>query len=180
MAITFTKKQVQAMAEVLDDEHETVEDAAKAALEAGLAIAHDRMKFAVVGQLVRTSDGQRLEPTERSIGEAVMLDGFATAKQAHDEALKLTYSTQTHEEHRAWVLPTHWGSAHDYYRSRKDAKKATEAADRNFREAELQRRIKWFEDNPGESPTDDWGLIPFENELEQCPMCDGLGRIKAE
>lgn len=166
--LTFTKAHVKTMAGVLDLDHETVEDAALAALEAALDIIKARAKFTVVGQ-VKTKDAS---------GDKVALGWYPTLTQATQDALKLTYSTQTHEEHLAWVLPIFNDTPNAYYVSRKKAKSADEIADKSFRERELARRVAWFEDNPGAQPPKEWGVsIPLESDLSECPLCDGMGKV---
>ena len=168
MAIAPTKTMVKALAKVLDEEYDSAEEAAEAAMLAAFEMYEARAKFTVVGQ-VKQPDGK---------GDKVALGWYATENQATQDALKLTYSTQTHEEHRAWVLKVHHGTPNDYYIDRKKAKKADAAADASYRQREMQRRIQWFEDHPGEQPPLDWTIqVAFDNQTDECEACKGMGRI---
>jgi hypothetical protein len=163
--VNFTKANRQAMADVLDADYESVEDAAKAALDAAWEIIQQRAKFSVVGQI-------------KPDGDKVSLGLYVTQGQATNDALKLTYSSQTHEEARAWVLPVWHGTPANWYASRKSDRKDRELEERSYFEQELARRIQWFEDNPDKQPPEDWAVvIPFTSETVECWLCHGVGRI---
>lgn len=121
MAVKAGKREVARMVAVLDAEHETVEDAARAALDEAFAIYESRAKFNVVGQLYFSMhDGGHLRHSdERAV--KVSLGMFSTEGDARRAAESLTYSTQTHEQFRSWVLPVHHGTPADFYRDRKKA-----------------------------------------------------------
>lgn len=176
MALKFGKRDVNKMADVLDAEYETVEEAAQAALEAAMSIIEAKAKFTVVSQVSYT-DNEWVKPSDPR-AEKVALGWYSTEKQALDDALKMAYSTQTHEEHRSWVLPLHHGTPNDYYVARKKAKKAQEAGDTSYREKELQRRIKWIEEHPGEKLPEDWTVeVASEADTDECEVCKGMGRV---
>lgn len=170
MSLTFTKRQIASLAEVLDKDYSSAFEAAEAALAAAHEIIIQRARFTVVGQ-VKTKTG---DPP----GDKIALGWYATEGQATQDALKLTYSVQTHEEHRAWVLPIFNGTPNAYYVERKKRFKMEDLANKSFRERELARRSAWLEANPDEPIPEDWGLIPFDAELTDCPMCDGSGKLK--
>lgn len=176
MALTFTKKHVQRMAEVLDQDYETVEEAAKAALDAAYEIVVERAKFTVVGQIRRTENEEIHPSDERATKYA--LGWYATEKQALSDALKAALSTQTHEESRAWVLPIHNVTPSAFYQERHKKRKAEAIEDASYREAELARRERWVEENPGKPLPLDWTVeIACEAQTKLCKACDGLGRI---
>ncbi|TCC19930.1 hypothetical protein [Kribbella sindirgiensis] len=155
MAITFTKKQVERMVETLDQDHEDMTEAAKAALDTALEIVMERAKFTVVGQLYHPTG--HLSPNEARSNQ-VALGWYATEKQATDAALQLVYSTATHETFKSWTLPIFNGTPAAYYITRKKAREAAEIALKGGKNAELERRIQWFRDNPGQEPPN-WGPI---------------------
>lgn len=162
----FTAKHVGVMAKVLDADYESVEDAAKAALDKALEIIVERAKFTVVGQ-VQQGDRQK-----------IALGWYPTEKQALSDALSLAYSPMTHETALAWVLSIHNGSPASFYTDRKEAH---QKAPDDYRERELARRTKWIEDNPGKPLPEEWGVsIPPKSATVPCPMCDGAGRIARE
>jgi hypothetical protein len=173
LPITFTKKHVGSMAEVLDGDYETVEEAAKAALEAALDIIKDRARFTVVAQI-------DAKPGEEP-GDKIALRWHATEKQAIEDALKTAYSTQTHEEAHAWVLPIFNDSPSAYYSSRKKDRKAAELENSSYRERELQRRVQWVEDHPDEPLPLDWTVfVATQSQTTECETCKGMGRIPDE
>lgn len=155
MAITFTKAHVKRMVETLDQDHETMEDAANAALDVALEIIQARAKFTAVGQLYHPTG--HLSP-EEARSNMVALGWYATEKQADDAALSLVYSTATHETFRSWTLPIFNGTPAAYYSERKRAREAAEIAAKGGKSAELERRIQWFKDNP-DAETPGWGPI---------------------
>lgn len=155
MAITFTKKQVAQMVETLDRDYESMDDAAKAALDTALEIVMDRARFTVVGQLHHPTG--HLSPEEARSNQ-VALGWYATEKQATDAALQLVYSTATHETFKSWTLPIFNGTPAAYYIGRKKAREQAEIALKGGKNAELERRIQWFRDNPNAEPPN-WGPI---------------------
>lgn len=201
MGLNFTKKNVATMAARLEPEYETwiarekeikkelkelpgepllteelenldklcgeVEGFAAEALEAAYEIIQDRAKFTVVSQIK--------DPDNK--GAKVALGWYATEKQAMEDALKLTISTQTNEEALAWVLKLWHGTPFDYYKNRKDILKVTAGTNSSWRYTEVLRREQWFKDNPEIAPPEDWGLIPWDSETVVCPTCFGTGRI---
>lgn len=143
------------MADVLDQDHEDMDAAAIAALDVALAIVESRAKFTAVGQL-RFAEGHLTPDEARS--NMVALGWYATELQADTAARQLVYSTATHEEFRTWTLPIFNGTPAAYYTTRKQAREAVKNALKSGPEAELQRRIQWFKDNPdAEAP--DWAPI---------------------
>lgn len=169
MAIDFTKANVKAMVEVLDQDHESLTQAAEAALEAAVAIIEGRAKFTVVGQ-IKAPDNK---------GDKFSLGLFVTEKQAFNEALKGTYSVLTREEARLWVVPISHGSSFDYYKQRKSNAENLELAEKGWREKEIARRVKWYDEHPGEPVPESWGAMPvYESDLEDCSHCEGMGKVK--
>lgn len=166
MAVNFTKRNVAAMAEALDQEYETLDDAAAAALEAAVKIIESRAKFTVVGQVKHPENK----------GDKIALGWYVTEKQALEDALKLTMSNQTHEEAYAWVLGIHHGTPFDWYKGRKRDRLSEELADLRWSERELQRRIEWFEQHPGAEAPKDWGVVPYQSATQLCDRCYGTGR----
>ncbi len=155
MAITFTRAHTKKMMAVLDQDHETMEDAANAALDVALEIVEARAKFTVVGQL-RFPAGH-LTPEEARSNQ-VALGWYATEGQADAAALSLVYSTATHETFNTWTLPIFNGTPAAFYSERKKAREAAEIAARGDKSAELERRIQWLKDNPDAEPPS-WGPI---------------------
>lgn len=135
MAISWTKTHEKKMAEVLDQDHETVEGAAQAALELAKKLYEERAKFAVVGQ-VRYSDGWL--DAEDGRASKVVMGLFATEKQAQTAGESFAFSHQTGEEARWWCVKLHNGTPHDWYKQRKEERKV-------HRETAADRFNKQFE-----------------------------------
>lgn len=121
MAVTFGKTEVQKMIAVLEEDHETVEDAAKAALAAAADLYESRAKFVVVGQSFR-------DP-EPIAGEKVSLGMYSTAGTAQAAAEGLGTAGFRH-----WVLPVHHGTPSALAKERANARKAA---------AEVEPRMEW-------------------------------------
>jgi hypothetical protein len=173
--LTWTKAHIKRMAEVLDGEYETVEDAAKAAMAEAFEIVQERAKFTVVGQVMRVGN-KTLAPSDEDATKFA-LGWYATQKQATDDALRVALSTQTHEEARAWVLPIFNGTPSAFYQARKSERNELTSQEGSYREAEIARRTKWFEDNPGAKIPDDWTVdVAGESQTQTCPTCHGIGR----
>lgn len=170
ISLTPLKKHVADLAALLNEDHDSAEDAARAVLEAAWQMYEERAKYTVVGQ-VKSGDRK---------GDKIALGWYSTAGQAKAEGLKLAYSAQTHEEHWTWVLPVWHGTPHSYYAKRKHDLKLEALADLTFRERELQRRIEWCNQHPGEPTPEEWGALLYESQTVQCDHCDGVGRIKKE
>lgn len=156
------------MAEVLDGDYETVEEAARAALSAALEIIYKRGRYTVVGQVV----------TKDNSGDKIALGLYATEKQALTDALSLSFSTQTNERHLAWVLPVWNGTPFSYYQERKRRLKQEELSNTSYLQRELARRVQWLEDHPDDPVPEEWGVIPFASETTECSTCNGTGRVR--
>jgi hypothetical protein len=175
VALKFGKRDIARIVDVIDREYATAEEAAEAALVAAYEVIKAKAKFTVVGQLA-TIAGEKI-PVDDPRAEKVALGWYGTEKQALDDALRLFYSTQTHETHRAWVLPIHNDTPSAYYVGRKKHKQAEAAADVPARERTLAERIQWVEDNPGVAPPQHWGVEPARHRLSQCQACFGVGKV---
>lgn len=154
-ALTFGKRDVAKMVQILDAEYDTVEQAAAAALKRAEEIIAAKAKFTAVGQLHHPTG--HLDPDEAR-SNMVALGWYATQNQADAAALQLVYSMQTREIFRTWTLPIFHGTPAAYYSERKHAREAAELALAGGKEAELARRVQWFKDNPDTEPPA-WGPI---------------------
>ena len=160
-SLSFTKKQVARVVEVLDQDYDSIEDAAMAVLEEAQAIHQERAQWIVLGQ-VRYRNGEGYFDPEDERAEKVAVAWYATESQARNGAASLTASTATHEEMRVWVMPVEHGSPAELYAKRKAKMGEADEAKRSKFHKELQRRIDWVAENPGkELPDDMRGPIPF-------------------
>lgn len=140
MAWTWTKKHVTTMADTLDLEYDTVEDAAKAALETATQLVEDRAKWAVVGQVVSTREHGTIPPDHEQAVK-VVLGMYDTDTKANDAAAQLTSSTASGDSLRVWVLPVFHGSANQWHTQRREQYAAMETAADVKREQKLKASI---------------------------------------
>lgn len=176
----FEREGYERLVKIVTEQIEQVEEFALAALNTALDVIEDRAKFTVVGQVkTETIPSDCDEPTHRRIkGDKVALGLYATETKAREDAIRLGYSTQTHETAKVWVLPVHHGTPTEWYKRRKEEQKLADAADSSYRERELQRRIRWYEEHPGEPAPLDWTVeVAFESQTEECEACKGMGRV---
>lgn len=137
MSLTVGKKQVAAMVAVLEAEHETLDDAAKAALEVAEAIFEERAKYVVVGQVVETKDKGKLEPGDPDAVK-VSLGWYSTEGNARSAAESLWSSTASGDRLLNWVLPVFHGSPAAWHLTQRDKY----AAEEQKRKVEATERFK--------------------------------------
>lgn len=118
MGLSWTKKHVATIADVLDTDHATLDDAAKAVLDTALAIIEDRAKWAVVGQVVRTLEHGDI-PGSHPQAAKVCLGFFETDTRANDAAAALT-SNAAGDTLNTWVVPTFFGTAAGWHGTRRE------------------------------------------------------------
>lgn len=124
MALKYGKKELTQIADVLQQDHETVEDAAKAVLQAAEGIFEQRAKFAVAGQLYYSGGYVNGDDARQS---RVILGWHSTLGDAQKAADSLFTSNTTHEQFLTWVVPVFHGTASDFYKSRKKKREQVEA-----------------------------------------------------
>lgn len=181
------KTEVKKMMAVLDQDHDSLEAAAQAALEEAWGSYERKAQWITVGQL-RWSKGFIDRDDEKA--SRVALGPFSTRKQAEAAGQSLAYSSPTGEQ-SAWVAAPMWyGTPAKWYADRKKKREALEAATDDGRPARELRRAHieaWMETHPGEELPEHlqgngWsGLDRFvewhgANAL-QCPSCEGTGKI---
>lgn len=163
--LSIGKRDVAKVAAVLDQQYETVEEAARAALEEAFAIYESKAKFTVVGQLRYSPEGGWLNHDD-ALACMVALGRYGTETQARNDAESFVVSKSTGEEFRAWVLPVYHGTPASYFTGRKDAK-AEAAARWNLSQADrlskaLREEYGWATDQE---------LAKQEAEAAKCPEC---------
>lgn len=162
--VTFGKTEVVAMCEVLDEDYDSIEDAARAVLKKAAELYEKRAKFTVVGQIV--FDGRRLDPSDPEAAK-LSLGAYSTKGTARAAAESLVLS-QTGEEARAWILDTFHGSPAAFYRARKEAK---ELAAQGLSNADKFNHItEWLARHPDKS-RDDYPGPPKPDPRSNCPIC---------
>lgn len=123
MSLKYGKAEIKTMIEAFDQDHETIEEAALAALAAAEEIFEKRANFTVVGQVRGTKERMTIPPDDP---EAVKmaLGWYSTAGDAEKAAQSLWTSTASGDQLRVWVLPTFHGTPADWHGKRRDDYKA--------------------------------------------------------
>lgn len=180
MAINIGKRDVQAMAEVLDGDYESVEDAAAAALAFAFERYESKAKFTVVGQLHYSPEGGWANRADAQ-ASMVALGRYGTETAAYNDAKSFAISTATGEQFRAWVLPVFHGTPAAYYSKRKETKKKVidDAA-----VIEAEERFKRYGTRSMETAlkalAEENGWVSQEERVEEavqaatCPECGNL------
>jgi hypothetical protein len=165
VSLTIGKRDVSRAAAVLDQEYDSVEDAAKAMLEFAFDLYEEKAKWTVVGQLLR-SDGT-VDPATAEASK-VALGAYGTETQALNAASSLVVSTQTNEMFRCWALPIWQGTPASFHKARKEAKKSDAMGDTPA--DKLIHINQWFAENPGKDRKDYPGM-PQIDPRGDCPIC---------
>lgn len=118
IAIKYGKSEVSKMVKAIDQDYDSFEDAAKAALATAEEIFEDRAKFVVVGQLAGTKGRLEIPPSDP---EAIKLSlgWFSTEGDARKAAESLWHSTATGDIFRVWVLNVFHGTPAELHNQRK-------------------------------------------------------------
>lgn len=150
MSLKYGKSEVNAIAAVLDEDHATVEDAARACLRAMEDIFASRASFVVVGQVTGTKERGSIPPDDP---EAVRmsLGWYSTEGDARAAGDSLWFNTASGDTLHTWVLPVFHGTPAEWHGKRKQQHVAAQekrkqavwdrrmVADQKFREAQQKR-----------------------------------------
>lgn len=179
------KTEVKKIMAVLDQDHETLEDAARACIEACWDEYEKRAKFIIAGQ-VRFSNGY-LDADDVKAARVAM-GPFPTRLQAEKAGQSLAYSYSTGEQAKWGAFPLWRDTPAKWYTERKKARDLRESAG-DVRPGELRRRYQeeWLSAHPGQALPEHlsgsgWdGLDNFmqwrEEHINQCPYCNGTGKV---
>ena len=129
------------MIAVLNEDHETVEQAAQACLDLALEILEERSKFAVVGQLSDTKERGDIDPSDP---EAIklMLGLYSTEGDARTAAASLWHSSASGDTYRCWVLNVHHGTAADLHAAQRAKYVELEAKQKEKEKERVQAQIQ--------------------------------------
>lgn len=163
------KKEAKAIAKVMDQEYESLEEAAEAVIAEAWRLYESVACWTVVGQLQYAPGGGYASKDEAQASK-IALGHYRTENQADTAALSMTHSSATGEDFLTWTLPVFHGSPHEFYTNRKYEKnriayKADESAVA-ARERALKRRIDFFAlHGHSEFPPD------IDDETDRCVRC---------
>lgn len=138
--LTWTKKHVAAMAETLDGEFSSLDEAANAALDTALGIIEERGKFAVVGQVTHTAEHGDIPPSHEAAVK-VCLGLFESDTKANEAAGQLTYNTAG-DLLNTWVVPTYYGTASGWHKERRDYFAELESKANEKRREKMRKSIE--------------------------------------
>jgi hypothetical protein len=141
VSLKFGKTEIRKLAEVLDADYDTVDDAALAALKAMDDIFASRAKFVVVGQLC-SSPEQSVIPGSDPKAIRISMGWYSTEGDAKAAADSLWSSLATGEQFKVWVLPVHHGTPFEFHKLRKTHYEALEAKVRQKRVDDIRAFIK--------------------------------------
>lgn len=113
------------MASMLEEDHETVEDAARAALAVAEEIFEKRALFNVVGQLCASKERLDIDPAEPEAIK-VSLGWFSTESDAIKAAESLWQNGSSGDRYRVWVLPMFHGTPAELHAQQKEKYAAAE------------------------------------------------------
>lgn len=171
--LNIGKRDVTKIADVLDQDYDSAEEAARAAIQACFALYEAKAKFTVVGQLFYSPEGGWLNRAD-ALASMVALGNYGTEKAAYNDALSFTISSATHEQFKAWVLPVYHGTPASYFGKRKDAKNEAVLEDKTVERFGSSRERSLSEiltDLQGAGWPDDARIQQRRDEQEVCPEC---------
>lgn len=137
MAMKYGKAQMNRVIDVLDQDHETVEDAARAVLAEAERIFEERAKFVVVGQLSGTKERLTI-PSDDPEAIKLSLGWYSTEGDARGAAESMWHSAASGDTYRTWVLPVFHGSPAELHKRAKDKY----AADAAKAKDKMQERVR--------------------------------------
>lgn len=143
MSLKYGKAEIKLIAAALEQQHDSAEAAALAALQVMEEIFEKRAKFVVVGQLTHTKTEGYLKDTSPEAVK-VSLGWYSTEGEALKAAESLWTSTASGDTYRCWVLPVHHGTPASLHAKRKaeiaeQAEKAKDKATERLR-ADIEKR----------------------------------------
>lgn len=138
--LSWTKRHVASVVEVLDQDYVDIEGAATAALNAALSIIEERGKFAVVGQVYKTPEHGDLDPSDEAAVK-VCLGLFESDTKANEAATQLT-ANAAGDLLRTWVVPTFYGTAAGWHKERRDYYAGLEAKANEKRREKMRVSIE--------------------------------------
>jgi len=126
-----------------DDMRLSIEEFARAALDAAEEIFRRRAQFVVVGQLSGSKERRRIDPSDP---EAIKLSlgWYSTEGDARSAAESLYTSTQSGDTFRTWVLNVHHGTPAELHAERKAKYVALEQKQADARRERLKASIEKF------------------------------------
>lgn len=141
MALKWTPTHKKRVAEVLDAEHETIDEAVEAVLDLVSALVSERAAFVVVGQLASNRERGSVPPSDPEAIK-VALGFYSTEGDARSAAESLWTSTASGDTFRTWWLPLFHGSPAEFHKSQKEKYVAAEAKSQAAQSERIKKQIE--------------------------------------
>lgn len=141
MALKFGKSQREKVMDLLEADHETLEDAADAVLALVNDLVADRASFVVVGQLSATKERMEVPPSDPEAIK-VALGFYSTEGDARSSSESLWHSAASGDTFRTWVLPLFHGTPADFHKQQKDKLVAAEAKRKEANSERMRKQIE--------------------------------------
>lgn len=141
MTISWGKTEVRKVMDVLDADHETVGEAARACLALMEQFMEDRAKFVVVGQLRRSPEHFEIDPKSPDAIK-VSLGWYSTESEARVAAEQLVYNPNSQTEWWTWVLDVWHGTPSELHKAHRDRMKAKQQARAEKAREKLRAQIE--------------------------------------
>lgn len=165
-----TKKQLDAFKEVLQEDHETLDNAATAILKAAWGIYEERAAWVVVAQVYYTLEHGYVDKDDQRASTLVS-GPYGTEGEAQKMAEALRWGdSSTGERCVAYVVPFWHGSAAEWFRSRRKVYERLTARDNaheKFTRAMERRVAFWDAHGHTDFPED------IDDDSPKCPSCGG-------
>lgn len=140
MSLKWGAREIAKVVAAIDQDHESVDHAARACLAAMEEVFASRAKYTVVAQLARTIEDGNIDPSDPKAIK-VALGWFSTEGDARSAAESLSMAHSTNEEYRAWVLGVFHGTAAGLLAERKATLQAEQEKRKEADKARFQKQI---------------------------------------
>ena len=141
MALKFGKRQKERVAEVLEAEHETLDEAVSAVLELVDELVAERASFVVVGQLAGTRERTSVPPDDPEAIK-VALGPYSTEGDANGAMASLWKNDATGDRFNVWTLPLFHGSPAELHKQQKEKYSAAEAKRKEAQSERFRQQIE--------------------------------------
>lgn len=142
MSIKYGKTQVEKMIDAIDQDHESAEAAALAALAVAEELLEERAKFVIIGKLASTKEKPFMSRNDPE-STIVALGYYSTPGDAQSAAESLWHNTGSGDVYRTAVVPMFYGTPADLHKKKKEQYEKEEAG---RAEAQLAKFRKSIED----------------------------------
>jgi hypothetical protein len=141
VALKFGKKHRQMVADVLEADHESLENAVEAVLDLAEELIAERASWVVVGQLYATRERPSVPPSDPEAIK-VALGFYSTEGDARSAAESLWTSSSTGDQYRVWWMPLFHGTPAELHKQQKEKYQAAAEKTRAAQSERIQKQIE--------------------------------------